>query len=99
MAEKFQIPGIVLPNLNLAEYLIKLGGFTIISEEDKVKSLKRIKSAAKSERLILIVEQSGINSRLGYDVPFIIRSYEDISNILIRFHGSNFVYIISDKKL
>jgi len=88
-----------LPNLNLAEYLINLGGFTIISEEDNVKSLKRIKSAAKSERLILIVEQHGIYSRLKYNIPFIIRSYEDISLILSRFHGSNFVYIISDKKL
>ena len=99
MAEKFQIPGIVLPNLNLVEYLINLGGFTIISEEDNVKSLKLIKSAAKSERLILIVEQDGINSRLKYNIPFIIRSYEDIPLILIRYQGSNFVYIISDKKL
>lgn len=99
MAEKFQIPGIVLPNLNLVEYLINLGGFTIISEEDNVKSLKLIKSAAKSERLILIVEQDGINSRLKYNIPFIIRSYEDISLILSRYQGSNFVYIISDKKL
>ncbi len=99
MAEKFQIPGIVLPNLNLVEYLINLGGFTIISEEDNVKSLKLIKSAAKSERLILIVEQDGINSRLKYNIPFIIRSYEDIPLILSRYQGSNFVYIISDKKL
>lgn len=91
MAIKLKIPGVILPEKQLAEFLIDCN-FIIVDPKDDVDKLRFLGKAIKSELLIMVVEDK-------IDIPFVIKDKSDIPSIIASYPKRNYVYMISDKKI